>query len=158
MGKWMDLAAQLEREATEGRLGNRDNSDISSPIVPIVTIVHSSRCLPVNMAVGLDKLRTMRPPRITNAAVWPQIVADAVSLADGGWARQAIDLSWDPLHLFGWEPSTDPEIWNYSLAVATNGWPVVDVSTDCITLRKGNVSRPFKKRPRPALTRYLWEL
>jgi len=114
--------------------------------------------LPREVVDGLVKLRMMPPPRITKPDVWPEIVADAVRIADEGWAAQAIDLGWDPLDLFGWEPSANPDPWDYSLAVIMEGWPIVDVSADFITLRKGNVSRPFKNRPRPALTKFLWEM
>ena len=114
--------------------------------------------LPPEITTGLDRLRSMRCPRITKPAVWPEIVADAVAIAQGGWAAQAIDMGWDALHLFGWEPSADPDTWDYSLAVIMEGWPIVDVGPEFITLQRGNATRPFRNRPRPALTRFLWEM
>src|SRR6185312_4831415 len=81
----------------------------------------AARPLPEDVAKGLVKLRLMPPPRITNPVVWPEIVADAVRIADEGWAAQALGLGWEPLHLFGVEPSTDPDTWDYSLAAMLAG-------------------------------------
>ena len=114
--------------------------------------------LSLDLLLGLKRLCVMPTPLVRNKSVWPEIVADALRIAHEGSATQALDLGWDALHLFGWEPSAEPDTWASSLAVVMEGWPVVDVSADYITLRKGNVSRPFKNRPRPALTRYLWDL
>ena len=118
----------------------------------------ASSPLPREVADGLVKLRMMPPSRITKPDVWPEIVANAVRTADEGWAAQAIDLGWGPHHLFGWEASAAPDPWDYSLAVIMEGWPIVDVTADFITLQKGNACRPFKNRPRPALGKFLWEL
>lgn len=118
----------------------------------------AATALPRELADGLFKLRMMPPPRITKTEVWPEIVADAVRIAEEGWATQAIDLGWHPLHLFGVESSNDPDTWDYSLAVIMEGWAIAAVGAEFITLRKGNACRPFKNRPRPALTKYLWEL
>lgn len=111
-----------------------------------------------DLTKGLARLQSMRPPRITNPAVWPEIVADAIRLANEGWAAQAIDLGWDAMHMFGVEPGADPDPWDYSLAVVMEGWPIVSVEADFITLHRGNATRPFKNRPRPALRKFLWEL
>jgi len=157
MGRWLDLAARLEKEA-EGCANSANNANGSFSECFGTNDTIGTAGVPTFIALGLHRLRSMPTPRVTNPAVWPEIVADASRLAQEGWAAKAIDLSWDALHLFGWEPGVDLEAWDYSLAVVMEGWLVVDVSADYITLRKGNVSRPFKNRPRPALTRYLWEL
>ena len=114
--------------------------------------------LPRTIVDGLARLLIMRPPLITKPDVWPEIVADALKISEAGWATKALEAGWEALHLFGWEPSPDPDTWDYSLAVIMEGWPIVDVGPEFITLRKGNASRPFKNRPRPALRKFLWEL
>jgi len=157
MGKWLDLAASLEEQAEASAISaNSANSSFAGPNGTNDTIGMDS--LPAFVRIGLHRLRSMPRPRITNPEAWPEIVADAISIADDGWAARAISLGWEPLHLFGWEPSADPDPWDYSLAVVMEGWPIVGVAADFITLRKGNVSRPFRNRPRPSLSQFLWDL
>jgi len=118
----------------------------------------AARPLPEDVAKGLVKRRLMLPPRITNPVVWPEIVADAVRIADEGWAAQALGLGWEPLHLFGVEPSTDPDTWDYSLAAMLAGQSIRAVDEQRFYLRDGEVRCFFEKRPRPALSKFLWEL
>jgi len=157
MGKWLDLAASLEEQAeASANSANSANSSFAGPNGTNDTIGMDS--LPAFVRMGLQRLRSMPGPRITKPAAWPEIVANAIRVADEGWAARAIGLGWEPLHLFGWEPSADPDTWDYSLSVVMEGWPIVDVTADFITLRRGNASRPFRNRPRPSLTRFLWDL
>jgi len=113
--------------------------------------------LPPDLEAGLGRLRTTRTPRITNPSVWPEIVADAVRIADEGWASQAFGLGWEPLHLFGWEPSADPDTWDYSLAVLLAGRPIRAVDERRFYMFDGNVRSFFERRERPGLTKFLWE-
>ena len=100
----------------------------------------------------------MPAPRITKPAAWPEIVADAVRIADEGWAGQAISLGWEPMHLFGVEPSSDPDTWDYSLAVTLAGRDIRVVDAERFYLRQDDVRSFFDRRPRPALSKFLWEL
>ncbi len=97
MGKWLDLAAQLEAEAGSG--DNRDDRDNSTANVPNVPNVPQS--LPAAVRAGLATLQTMAAPRITRPEIWPGVVEDALRLAGDGWAVQALSLSWSPLDLWG---------------------------------------------------------
>jgi len=148
--------AKRERSAIPASVAIPEAGTNSEKIAVLARIADTA--LPQEIVDGLVKLRMMPPPRITKTEVWPEIVADAVRIVEEGWATQAIDLDWHPLHLFGVEPSADPDTWDYSLAVIMEGWPIRTVGAEFITLRKGNACRPFKNRARPALTKYLWEL
>jgi len=157
MGKWLDLAARLEEEAEA--CANSANSANSSPLRPIGTNdTIGTGDLPAFISMGLHRLRSMRRPPLTNPAVWPGIVADALRIADEGWASRAIRLGWEPLHLFGFDPTGETGSIDLSLAAYLDGWPIVDLEPEYITLRRANVSRPFRNRPRPWLSQYLWEL
>jgi len=114
--------------------------------------------LPPLIAAGLDRLRTMRCPRIQRPELWAEIVRDGLRIATDGWASQALSLGWNALALWGVEPSAEPDTWDHSLAVSMEGWPIVDVTANFITLRRGNASRPFRNRARPSLSQFLWEL
>jgi len=156
MGKWMDLAIQLEREvAGEVGLDNSDNSDVSTPNVAIVANVHASPSLSPDIVAGLDKLRTMRCPRIQRPDLWDEISADALRIATEGWATQAIALGWESLQVFGYQPSDDPD--DFSLAVELAGRSIVAVDESRFYLRRGDVRSFFDRRARPLLARYLWD-
>ncbi len=60
MGKWMDLAAQLEAASDTG--DNRDDRDNSPPNVPIVPNVPGK--LPADIRAGLISLKSMASPRL----------------------------------------------------------------------------------------------
>jgi hypothetical protein len=157
MGKWMDLALQLEQEAAGNGMDNRDVRDVSPPIVAIVPNVHAGPSLPPDLIAGLDKLRTMRPPRIQRPELWVEIVRDGLQVGTH-WASQAISLGWPPLYLFGCEPSSDPDQWDESLAVQLAGRVIRAVDADRFYLRDGDVRSIFERRPRPGLSKFLWEL
>jgi len=157
MGKWLDLAARLEKEAgTCANSAISAHSSFAGQIGTNDTIGTSD--LPAFISVGLHRLRSMPTPHFTNPAVWPGIVSDAVRIADEGWASKAIGLGWEPMHLFGLDPTGEAGSIDSSLVVYLDGWPIVDVDPDYITLRRANVSRPFRNRLRPWLTQYLWQL
>ncbi len=57
--------------------------------------------LPPACADGLRRLRSMPSPRLMRPDAWPQVVSDALGLADNGWAANAMALGWTDLDLFG---------------------------------------------------------
>ena len=156
MGKWMDLARQLEQEAAGNVVDNRGVRDVSPPNVAIVPNVHASPSLPADLQCGLDKLRTMPAPRIQRPEIWDEIVRDALRIATEGWASQAIALGWDPLLLWGVEASNEPD--DFSLAVELAGREIQAVDEHRFYLRKGDVRSFFGKRPHDCLSKFLWEL
>jgi len=60
--------------------------------------------LPAPIRAGLYELLRQPCPRITRPEVWPEIIGDAVRLADEGWAAKALALGWPPLALWGCSP------------------------------------------------------
>jgi len=100
----------------------------------------------------------MRPPRVRRPELWDEIKADTFRIATEGWAAQAIGLGWDPLHLFGCEPSSDPDHWNESLAVMLGGRLIRAVDATAFYLQDGDRRILFNRRPRPGLTKFLWDL
>ena len=155
MGKWMDLAIQLEREAAGSDVDNRDDKDIRCPIVANVANVHAARSLSPEIIAGLNKLPTMPAPRIRRPELWDAIKTDTLRIAAEGWSTQAIALGWEPLHLFGYQPSDDPD--KFSLAVELAGRSIVAVDESRFYLRRGDVRSFFDRRECPLLTRYLWD-
>ncbi|MGE3745391.1 MAG: hypothetical protein AB7G25_06725 [Sphingomonadaceae bacterium] len=111
-----------------------------------------------DLIAGLDKLRTMPAPRITKPEVWPEIVSDSLRIETEGWASQALALGWDARSLWGVEPSADPDPWDYSLAVVLAGRSIRAVDEHRFYMRDGDVRSFFERRPRPTLTKYLWEI
>ena len=78
-------------------------------VTHVTPVTQKTGSVPDDMRAGLDGLQAMRPPRITNPAAWPEIVADAVRITDEGWVARAIDLGWLALDLFGCSPNGEYE-------------------------------------------------
>jgi hypothetical protein len=112
--------------------------------------------LPAELRLGLKRLRLMSPPRIVRAQTWSSIVASGLLIATEGWASQALALGWEPLHLFGYQPSDDPD--EFGLAVELAGREIKAVDEQRFYLRDGDVRSFFENRPRPLLTKFLWDL
>jgi hypothetical protein len=123
--------------------------------VPIAHAVSKRQGVPADILAGLDRLRGMRRPRIQRPELWQGIVSDTLRIETDGWGGQALALGWEPLLIFGYQPSDDPE--EFSLAVELSGRSIVAVDKDRFYLRHGDVRRFFENRPRPLLTRYLWD-
>ena len=72
----------------------------------------------------VTRLQVLPPPRkLSNPAVWPEIVADAERLIRSGWAERALALGWSDHDLFGISPTSTDEF--ESLAVWLAGRTVV---------------------------------
>jgi hypothetical protein len=99
--------------------------------------------LPALLAAGLERLRTLPPPRTTNPEGWSRIVADAQRIADHGWAIQALQLGWGPLDLFG--VSADPD--GLSLAVWLAGRRLVLIDERTAIAATGSDRHVYNRRP-----------
>lgn len=157
MSRWRELAQRLKE-----REGAPDSPAASAPIVPIVPIVPDaiSHSAPANAATdpaawsaalaslepsrppsdlvaGLDRLRGMRPPRITRPEAWPEIVADALRIAEEGWAAQAIALGWQPLDLWGCWPFDGGDDLRDGLAISLGGRAILAVDERMAAVRQG---------------------
>ena len=113
--------------------------------------------LPVEIELGLKRLRMMSTPRITNPEIWPVIVGDTLRIATDH-AATALNQGWDVITLFGVDVRNNVASVDQSLAVYADGWPIVGMEAEYVTLRRSNVTRLYRNRSRPHLTKYLWNL
>ena len=120
------------------------DSEVSSRIPAIPEI-------PAEIAMGLNRLRGMRAPRIKRPEVWPEIVADALRISSEGWAVAALRLGWSPLELWGWSPDRE------GLAVWLAGRRLVIVDDAMAIVRVGNMRCVFNRWDSQD-ARFLWEL
>ena len=137
MGKWLDLAAQLE--AGSGTRDNRDIRDNSLGLTPNVSIVPNVLApLPASVIDGVNLLQKMPAPRLLRPDAWPIAVADAVKLACDGWAANALALGWSPLQIFGaiTDPEGDP--FGDGLVVWLAGRKLLAISDATATVEDGN--------------------
>jgi hypothetical protein len=66
-------------------------------------------------------------PAIVRSERWPEVVNDALRLADGGWVVQALALGWSELDLFGAAAAEDD---TDGLAVWLKGRRLLAITTD----------------------------
>lgn len=145
------LGTPSEHLIVPDKLLNNNKEHLGTPGTPDFT----GGRLCDRIGVGLEKLHTMRVPRIQRPELWPAIVTQAFQIATDGWAAQALALGWEPLHLFGYQPSDDPD--EFSLAVELEGRAILAVDERRFYLRQDNVRSFYERRHRPLLTRYLWD-
>lgn len=113
--------------------------------------------IPPEIAMGLNRLREMRVPRISRPEVWREIVADALRLSSEGWAATAIGLGWTPLEL--WGASTQPDPWDdeHGLAVWLSGRTLVLIDDTMALVRDGTRRLVFNRHEMTS-AQYLWEI
>jgi hypothetical protein len=127
MGKWLELAARLEADAGD----NRDNRDDSPGFVANVPNVPNVPAFPPpSVTEGLEQLRKMAAPHISEPMCWPRVVSDALMLARDGWAAKALALGWTDLDLFGAVPNADGDPAGDGLAVWLNGRELSAMTAD----------------------------
>ena len=97
--------------------------------------------LPEDVAVGLERLATIRPPRITRPEPWSAVAADAVRLAADGWAAQALRLGWHPLELWGCSPDRGGNPDHEGLAIWLDGRRVLLVDDATCIVESGPDAR-----------------
>ena len=153
MGKWMDLAAELE--AAAGTEDDRDERDKSPPNVPIVPNVPAN--VPPDLRRGLVALKSMAAPRIVRSEEWPEVMSDALRLASDGWATKALALGWEPLDLFGAVVDRDGYNFDPGLAVWLRGRPVLAIASTYASVSDGTGRAYFNRCLRRATT-LLWDV
>jgi hypothetical protein len=126
--------------------------------VPIPKQRNSETKLPSEMATGLALLRRSSAPVGLNAAIWRGVVADALRLADDGWAANALGLGWAALDLFGAsvDPEGDPDA--DGLAARLCGRRVLAICSSFATVEDDSGGRCYLYRGDTSATRLLWAL
>jgi hypothetical protein len=147
MGKWLELAEQLEAH---------DNSDDSANSPPIVTNVANVSGLPSSLIEGLERLRTMPAPRVRNTSAWRLAVADALALARDGWAERALSLGWGVSELFGAVAAVDGCADDDGLAAWLQGRKLSVMSGTFALVEVDGLRSYFNRHDRGG-TRLLWE-
>jgi hypothetical protein len=90
--------------------------------------------LPPDIAEGLARLDTMRPPEGFGQSRWQLIVNDAALFADA-WGARALALGWQPIELFGIHPEKpDARLDCRGLAFLLNGGTVVAMDAASATI------------------------
>jgi len=114
--------------------------------------------LPAPIRAGLYELLRQPCPRITRPEAWPEIIGDAVRLADEGWATQALALGWEPAHLWGCSPDRGGNTDHDGLAVMLAGRRIILLDERAAIIDAGNGARAlFNVRLMPGAV-LLWEL
>lgn len=86
MASWRELAAEILSEETPLERAPR---------------LQSVSSLSPDILQGLARLSERTPPPLRHPEAWAEVIRDALSLRDCGWAEQALALGWHPLELFG---------------------------------------------------------
>ncbi len=109
MGSWRDVAAAVVQR--------REQPAVLPPVAETFG-------LPDRLAASLRVLEYMPAPRkIEQGDTWRGIVRDALGIARGGWAANAMAFGWSAGDLFGIGPRGD---WEFSgLAVWLRGRSIV---------------------------------
>ncbi len=109
------------------------------------------------LSSGLNRLATMRTPRLIRPETWPAVVADALALARDGWASKALALGWSPLDLFGAVTERDGYDDADGLAVWLGGRPVLAICATYASVGDGT-GRAYFNRCNRLGTTLLWEI
>ena len=133
----------------------RDISDDRGPNVPIVT---NFTGVPADVLAGLRSLATAPTPRLLSPEAWPEVVADALRLAQDGWAASALTLGWSALDLFGAIASKDGDPAADGLAVKLSGRKVLAICASFATVADANAGRSYLYRGNTEGARLLWAL
>jgi hypothetical protein len=150
LGKWLDLAAKLEAE------DNRYDRDNRADFVPNVPFVRGEQ--PVTVQAGLHKLKQMAAPSIVRAVEWREVVADALRVAQEGWAHSALGLGWSELDLFGVARGSDPSTEDHGLAVWLRGRRILALTAEAAIADDGPGARSYFMPGRPLQATLLWEI
>ena len=113
--------------------------------------------LSVDLAAGLQRLRSMSIPRVVRPDVWSRVVRDAFELVDAGWAAKALALGWSPLDLFGAVTDADGDPLSDGLSVWLAGRKLLAVEATLAVVRDGG-GHFFYHRREQVGAKLLWEL
>lgn len=114
--------------------------------------------LPADIQAGLAMLGRTAAPRLRCPDRWPVALADAVRLANEGWALAALNLGWSALDLFGAFPAATGDPDADGLAVRLAGRKVLAICASFATVADADGGRTFLYRGNNAGARLLWEL
>lgn len=112
MGNWRDVAAAAASRRIEPAQ---------------VRLTHD---LPADLVAGLRLLEQLpTPPKLEQQASWRPVVADALRLANEGWAERAMALGWSACDLFGIGPADDWEFSGLAVWLAGRAMVTLDGAT-----------------------------
>ena len=114
--------------------------------------------LPVPIAEGLKRLTNMRVPRRIIVDEWRAVVADALRLAEEGWAAQAMAHGWSALDLFGATINPDGDPACDGLAVWLRGRPLLALTEERAAAEDGPRSWSYFLPCRPPGATLLWDI
>jgi hypothetical protein len=100
----------------------------------------------------------MAAPRGVKLQAWTETVADALRLADQGWASQALALGWTPLDLFGAVTDPDGDPAGDGLALKLEGRRVLAICEGFATVADAGDGRSYLHRGDTSPARLLWAL
>jgi len=114
--------------------------------VTIVTTVTTPPAPDLPWTAGLQVLSSLPRPPFRSAEEWDQLVFDAVRF-DRDWGRQAFDLGWSTLQLFGCNsPPWTNRLDQHGVVALLWGRPVLDVTADTIDIDAGHDRRHRYRR------------
>ena len=115
--------------------------------------------LPEDILAGVRRLKSMRPPRLVTPEKWPIVVADALRLADEGWAATALAMNspWVALELFGAVTDLAGDPYSDGLAVWLSGRKLLAIDEKLAVVRDGQSWAYYNRREQVG-ARLLWEL
>lgn len=113
--------------------------------------------LSVDLAAGLQRLRSMSTPRAVRPEVWTRVVRDACGLVDAGWAAKALALGWSELDLLGAVTDAEGDPLSDGLAVWLAGRKLLAIEATLAVVRDGNGWSYYHRREQAGAT-LLWNL
>jgi len=113
--------------------------------------------LPVEIVVGLDRLRAEPQPRLSSPSAWAGVVTDAHMIASEGWAAVAVSLGWSPLNLFGSSPEIGGNADLDGLAVWLSGRKIVAIDERVVVADAAGARALYYGRPMKGAA-LLWDL
>jgi hypothetical protein len=155
-GGTVDLKA-LAREVL--RRGSARDTSGTPPKSTVPTVPGSWDTCPAEWRAGFALLDARRPPTNFSSAEWRRIVRDA-DLFLSIWGKQAADLGWTSLDLFGAHPKAPAARYScMGLLLLLRGGRVVALTASTAIIEQQSSARlTYTRRPPGAECVPLWEL
>ncbi len=160
MGRtWRDYGpANQPPDSVANSAISANSSEFGGSEAPNGTNGTNGTALPADIRRGLVKLGSAPAPRLRCPEVWPGVVADALRLANEGWAERALALGWSAFDLFGAVAEIDGDPNGDGLAVWLAGRKLLMLDELCAVSCDANGSRYYFHRPRAPGAVLLWAL